>query len=94
MKAKSLYQNKDWIRLSKAFRQANPLCKKCLEEGRFVRSQEVDHIAGFKNRAEFFAESGAGVQALCTRHHSIKTMTEDWKIRAIEKAIKPKEFDI
>jgi len=38
-----LYQMKEWRNLSKLFLMQNPLCAKCLEEGRTTPSEHTHH---------------------------------------------------
>ena len=61
-----------WNRFSKRFRQANPLCAHCLEQGRTTPSQMVDHIVPLHVAPEKRLDE-SGCQALCNACHAVKT---------------------
>ena len=68
------YSSKEWKRLSKAFREANPLCEECLKKGRTVIGKHRDHIKPI-------ADGGAplewnNIMNLCIPCHSSKTAKE------------------
>ena len=67
-----------WRRLSKAFLLAHPLCVECAREGRYVKATVVDHIVPHRGDPVLFWDRG-NWQALCHRHHSIKTRTQDMR---------------
>ena len=85
-KMKSPYLHKHWIKLSKAFLKAHPLCQMCLAKRIINKSQHADHINGFTTRAEFF--NWSNLQALCIPCHNMKTHTAggpDWTRRQTAK---------
>jgi len=64
-----------WDRVSKMFRRANPLCKRCEETGRTTPAEEVDHIIPVKERPDLQFDV-TNLQSLCKRHHAIKTRND------------------
>ena len=65
-----------WQKARKQFLAANPLCVECLKEGRYTKATDVDHIVPHRGDQKLFWDRG-NWQALCHRHHSIKTGTQD-----------------
>ena len=69
-KSAARYHTSRWIRASRAFRAAHPLCAECLKKGIYTPSQVVDHIIPIAICADFWDESNW--QALCKRCNMIK----------------------
>ena len=44
-----IYNSQEWKRLRKAYFQKNPLCERCLENGRVTAGEHVHHIHSFMN---------------------------------------------
>lgn len=66
-----------WKRLSKSVRRENPLCEDCLAEGKKAPelSTDVDHVIDVEVRPDLAFEK-SNLRALCTSHHSKKTLRE------------------
>ncbi len=65
-----------WEKARKRFLKAHPLCVRCMEQGRVVRANVVDHIIPHRGDAKLFWDE-ANWQSLCKSCHDHKTMTED-----------------
>ncbi len=65
-----------WQRESKRFLTQHPLCRKCREEGRFVKATVVDHIVPHRGDQGLFWDHN-NWQPLCKKHHDLKTGRED-----------------
>ena len=65
-----------WQNARKAYLQKYPLCVECLKEGRYVKATDVDHIKPHRGDPALFWDEN-NWQALCHRHHSIKTRRDD-----------------
>ena len=65
-----------WLRLSRAFLKAHPLCAECQRQGRLTAATEVDHIIPHKGNKDLFWNED-NLQALCHECHSRKTGKED-----------------
>ena len=65
-----------WQKARKRYLAANPLCVECMKEGRYTRATDVDHIVPHRGDSKLFWDEG-NWQALCHKHHSIKTRNED-----------------
>ena len=65
-----------WRRARKHYLEAHPLCVECMKEGKYVQATDVDHIVPHRGDPVLFWDRG-NWQALCHRHHSIKTRTQD-----------------
>jgi 5-methylcytosine-specific restriction protein A len=65
-----------WQRARYMYLNDHPLCVMCLTENRTVAATIVDHIQPHHNDYRLMW-SDSNWQALCTRHHSIKTATTD-----------------
>ncbi len=61
----------NWRKLRKAILAVEPLCRKCLAEGKIKEATEVDHIDGNVRNLE-----RSNLQPLCKSHHSKKTVME------------------
>lgn len=66
--------DKLWYRLQRQHLNREPVCRRCLEEGK-VNDQDlcVDHITPFKGKSDPLRLDPANLQTLCRSHHSIKT---------------------
>ncbi len=65
-----------WYKARKVYLGEHPLCVKCLDEGRVTMANCIDHIQPHRGDKRLFWDT-SNWQALCTRHHSMKTTTED-----------------
>lgn len=65
-----------WQRISKIYLRRNPMCVKCMHNGRFNPATVVDHIIPHRNRPELMWDE-SNFQALCKSCHDKKTWTED-----------------
>lgn len=72
------YNGRPWRKFSKAFREKNPLCVKCEEEGRTTAAAVCDHIRGL----DFLLENNINpidekeCQSLCHPCHNSKSGRE------------------
>lgn len=55
---------------------AHPLCVKCMADGRYRKATVVDHIVPHRGDERLFWDR-SNWQALCKRHHDLKTGNED-----------------
>ena len=67
-----------WRKVSKAFLRANPLCVRCMKEGKYVKATVVDHVIPHRGDERLFWDQG-NWQALCKQCHDRKTRREDQK---------------
>ena len=65
-----------WQKARKRFLTAHPLCVMCAREGRYVKATVVDHIIPHRGDPVLFWDE-SNWQALCKRHHDLKTGNED-----------------
>jgi len=65
------YDNK-WRRSRAMFLARNPLCVKCMREGKRVPATVVDHIVPHRGDRRLFWDIN-NWQSLCKNHHDIKT---------------------
>jgi 5-methylcytosine-specific restriction protein A len=65
-----------WQKSRIRFLKANPLCVRCNEQGRYVKTTVVDHIKPHRGDQRLMWDEG-NWQALCKSCHDSKTMTED-----------------
>jgi len=72
----------DWVKASRAFRLANPLCRHCEREGRLTPTAVTDHIVPHKGDRELFWDQ-SNWQPLCKSCHDSKTAREDGPARAM-----------
>lgn len=68
--------NYRWQKYRKGYLINNPLCVKCLEDGDVTKATVVDHVIPHRGDALLFWDRD-NHQALCKRHHDIKTAKED-----------------
>jgi 5-methylcytosine-specific restriction protein A len=72
---RAFYQSARWHKLSRQFRKANPLCKRCLDKGITEVGEVVDHTIPL----EVWIQQGGdpydytNLQTLSKSCHSIKT---------------------
>ena len=65
-----------WRKARKRFLASHPLCAECMKDGRYEKATDVDHIVPHRGDPQLFWDE-SNWQALCHRHHSIKTRNED-----------------
>ena len=65
-----------WQKARKKFLESHPLCEECKKQGRYVDAIDVDHIIPHRGDPALFWDQG-NWQALCHRHHSMKTKAND-----------------
>jgi 5-methylcytosine-specific restriction protein A len=68
--------NYRWEKARRAYLKANPLCVKCLEQGRTTAAKVVDHIVPHKGDDGLFWDVD-NWQALCTSCHSSDKQREE-----------------
>ena len=66
------YNSAEWIKLSHKFRSENRWCIKCLNNGRYTPTDDVDHIRPIKQFPNL-AFSEDNLQPLCKKCHVDKT---------------------
>lgn len=74
-----IYQSARWHKLSLWFRKQNPLCKRCLDNGKTERSEVVDHVIPLVIWVTIMGRDPfdtVNMQALSKSCHSIKTKEE------------------
>ena len=69
--AQRLYDHQ-WAKTSKRFLTEHPLCVECDKEGRTEAATCTDHIVPHRGNEDLFWEE-TNWQALCRRHHDLKT---------------------
>jgi 5-methylcytosine-specific restriction protein A len=73
--SRPFYWSKHWRRLRALVLAEEPLCRRCLAEGKFVPTEEIDHILAIKDGgAELKREN---CQGLCGPCHRVKTRREE-----------------
>nr|WP_236871145.1 HNH endonuclease signature motif containing protein [Brevibacillus laterosporus] len=65
-----------WRKARTKYLASNPLCKKCLQEGKVIEATVVDHITPHKGDVVLFWDE-KNWQPLCASCHSRKTAKED-----------------
>lgn len=65
------YNSYGWRKFATGLRKHNPLCVKCLEEGRTAPSQVVDHIVSIDDGGDKWDLDN--LQVLCHTCHNKKT---------------------
>ena len=68
--------NSRWQKASKRYLASHVFCVECLKEGKYVKATDVDHITPHRGNQRLFWDEH-NWQALCHRHHSVKTRRED-----------------
>lgn len=71
---RAFYQSSRWHEYSRQYRKKHRLCVMCLEKGKTVLSECVDHIIPITNGGDMW--DSINHQALCKSCHSIKTKEE------------------
>jgi 5-methylcytosine-specific restriction protein A len=74
--ASSRGYGKAWQKVRKQFLDTHPLYEGCMKEGRYVNTTDVDHIIAHRGDPNLFWDQD-NWQALCHRHHSMKTDVKD-----------------
>lgn len=74
-KHRHLYGSQRWRVFSERFRKANPLCVRCLENGKVQASEVTDHVRPHKG--DETAYWAGPFQALCKSCHDLKSIGED-----------------
>lgn len=64
-----------WQRISQHYRSVHPYCALCLEKGRYVLAQVVDHIQPHRNNDVLFWDMD-NLQGLCKSCHARKSRAE------------------
>ena len=67
---------KAWQKARREYLNAHPLCVECQKEGRYVKATVVDHIIPHRGDQKLFWDR-TNWQALCKKHHDLKTGNED-----------------
>ena len=76
------YNSRKWRKFSKNYRQRNPLCVFCNQEGLYVPAKVTDHIKTFEEQPKGFDLDNLKeiyVQALCSSCHNKKSGREAHK---------------
>lgn len=68
------YNSWPWRKKSKAYRQANPLCVKCMAKDVVTAAKVVDHIVSINNGGDKLNDSN--LQSLCESCHNSKSSAE------------------
>lgn len=68
--------NRAWQKARMVYLAAHPLCVMCEKEGRYRKATVVDHIIPHRGDERLFWDRN-NWQALCKRHHDLKTGNED-----------------
>lgn len=76
------YSTAAWQRLRQAKLAEEPLCRLCLEGGRLVPAEHVDHVTPINQGGDPLPPL-AGLDALCASCHSRKTYHVDTRKAAI-----------
>lgn len=74
VKNEAFYNSWPWRKLRKRFKENNPLCKHCEENGFIVPMKVVDHIVPIKKGGEPLSEDN--LQSLCEKCHNKKSSNE------------------
>jgi 5-methylcytosine-specific restriction protein A len=70
------YNTARWQMLRERVMFAFPICQECIKNERYTPSMVVDHVTPHFGNPKLFWDSD-NLQALCKRHHDIKTTTVD-----------------
>lgn len=74
-----LYNSTKWRKFSKQFKVDNPLCVKCLQEGRTTPSYYTDHIKSINSGGAIWDKTN--LQALCKSCNASKTSYDRQNIK-------------
>lgn len=64
--------DREWYEVAKRFKQANPLCVDCLQQGRTRPAQEIHHVKKVVTHPELRLD-WSNLMALCKVCHAIRT---------------------
>ena len=70
----AFYNSYTWRKLSKRYKENNPLCVKCEQAGIISPAEFTDHIVRIEDGGDRFNESN--LQSLCSFHHNQKSGRE------------------
>lgn len=70
-----LYNDRKWRALRASQLRKQPLCERCLEQGKVTAASVCDHIEPHKGNLEKFWTGPFA--SLCKYHHDVKTIMED-----------------
>jgi 5-methylcytosine-specific restriction protein A len=76
-KSSDFYHTSQWTKESKAFREANPLCRPCQEEGIIYPAEMVDHIIPLEICKDPWDHNNW--QPICRKHNN-KKAAQDKKL--------------
>lgn len=65
-----------WQKYRLKYLAAHPFCVMCLQEGKYVKATDVDHIKPHRGDPKLMWDP-ANLRSLCRFHHSVKTGLED-----------------
>lgn len=68
------YNSPEWRKVSKEYREKNPYCVRCKQEGVNTRAEVTDHIKRLRAGGARFDYSN--LQSLCRKHHNQKSGLE------------------
>jgi len=71
-KFEQFYQTRGWRDLSKMFKDRNPLCIRCTEEGKTTYAAVADHIIELREDWDRRLDWN-NLDPLCHKHHNKKT---------------------
>jgi len=69
-----LYGSKAWANARKAQLSKEPLCARCLLDGRVTQGEHIDHV--IPHRQDYIKFHAAKLQTLCAPCHTYKTQQE------------------
>lgn len=75
----TFYNTSRWRKLRKMFIQQNPLCVWCVEEGKTMAGDVVDHITPIKEGGS--ETDWNNLQTMCHHHHNQKSAWESKRNR-------------
>jgi 5-methylcytosine-specific restriction protein A len=75
MRARSIYDTRNWARLRRAKLEQEPFCRHCAKRGKLVVAHVVDHIVPMSKGGEPYPPL-EGLQSLCERCHNSKSSQE------------------
>jgi 5-methylcytosine-specific restriction protein A len=73
-KNSKLYSSKAWLNARQAQLSKEPLCARCLHEGRITQGEHIDHV--IPHRQDYTKFHVALLQTLCASCHTLKTQEE------------------
>jgi 5-methylcytosine-specific restriction endonuclease McrA len=83
---RAFYQSARWHRISLQVRKAQPLCQRCLAEGKTERSEVTDHVVPLVVWIPMGGDpyDTTNMQALSKSCHSIKTIEDKKKYGTVD----------